>query len=383
MPDIAAKFHDLESVLNSFLLERHNEIHTSSLALIGRQHHFSLGVPGIAKSLLVDETVKRISGVRLFDALLTRITKGEEILGAPNIKDLAETGLVKRVTTGMLPEADVVFLDEIFKCSPAILNALLKALNERKFVVSGGNAVDIPLHTAYGASNELAESEELNALWDRLHFRVHSSPLFELGSFARLLRMDMDPDPQPVLTFDEIRVAHIAASQVVIPDEIIDAYIELKQGLAAEGVTVTDRRWRESVKAVKSEAFFNGRTTARIEDMKPLMHFLWESPESIKPVTRVVLGLSSPIEKEANENMEDLRESFRQYCEAKTSDLPASQISNAAVEMWKKIGRNKDAYKELAGRATEQSNILDAYKALITETNQTLTADLRKFKSGK
>src|SRR5262249_21068596 len=78
----------------------------------------------------------------------------------------------RRVTTGKLPEADLAFLDEIFKASSAILNTLLRLLNERVFENGDGPFVKVPLKLAVAAANEWPQSQEggkeLGALFDRL-----------------------------------------------------------------------------------------------------------------------------------------------------------------------------------------------------------------------
>lgn len=60
----------------------------------------------------------------------------------------------------------MAFLDEIFKANSAILNSLLTILNERRFD-NGKSRQVIPLLAVVAASNELPESEELDALYDR------------------------------------------------------------------------------------------------------------------------------------------------------------------------------------------------------------------------
>lgn len=61
-------------------------------------------------------------------------------------------------------------MDEIFKANSAILNALLTLLNERLFD-NGNERLPVPLLCLVGASNELPESEELDALYDRFLIR--------------------------------------------------------------------------------------------------------------------------------------------------------------------------------------------------------------------
>lgn len=79
-----------------------------------------------------------------------------------------------RQTDGYLPTAEVAFVDEIFKANSAILNALLTLLNERLFD-NGNQRFEVPLLCLVGASNELPESEELDALYDRFLIRKHVS----------------------------------------------------------------------------------------------------------------------------------------------------------------------------------------------------------------
>ena len=90
-----------------------------------------------------------------------------------------------------LPDADVAFVDEIFKaqnqqrrmaertpdacCAQAnssILNSLLTLLNERAYD-NGSRRCPVPLVCLIGASNELPESEELDALYDRFMIRKY------------------------------------------------------------------------------------------------------------------------------------------------------------------------------------------------------------------
>ena len=71
-----------------------------------------------------------------------------------------------------MPEANLVFLDEIFKANSAILNSLLTLINERLFY-NNGTPVQVPLMSVIGASNEYPEEEEgLEALFDRFLFAI-------------------------------------------------------------------------------------------------------------------------------------------------------------------------------------------------------------------
>ncbi|WP_328398991.1 AAA family ATPase [Streptomyces sp. NBC_00390] len=121
---------------------------TVVLCAVAGEHLLVIGLPGTAKS----EAVRRVSqqlGGQLFEYVLGRFTEPNEIFGPVDLRRLRE-GVVEVETTGMLPEADVAFLDEVFLGSTAILNTLLGLLNERTFR-RGSTSVDVPLRVCVGA----------------------------------------------------------------------------------------------------------------------------------------------------------------------------------------------------------------------------------------
>src|SRR5262245_57677214 len=171
------KLQTLERELAASLIERDEVIRASLVALLARQHLVVLGPPGTAKSALVTELANRISpqngaGLRNFAYLMTRFTTPEELFGPVSVSGLKRDEY-RRITAGKLVEAELVFLDEIFKASSAILNALLKIANERVFH-NGGQEMHVPLISLFGASNEMPQGNELEALWDGflMSFRV-------------------------------------------------------------------------------------------------------------------------------------------------------------------------------------------------------------------
>src|SRR5262249_5861064 len=142
------KLQALERELTASLIERDEVIRASLVALLARQHMVVLGPPGTAKSALVTSLAERIStqnggGLRSFAYLMTRFTTPEELFGPVSVAGLKRDEYV-RITAGKLVEAELVFLDEIFKASSAILNTLLKVANERIFH-NGDQEMQVPL----------------------------------------------------------------------------------------------------------------------------------------------------------------------------------------------------------------------------------------------
>src|SRR5262245_6511859 len=107
--------------------------------------------------------------------MLTRFTEPNEIFGPIDLARLRE-GTVATVTAGMLPEAEFVFLDELFNANSAILNNLLTVLNERIYR-RGAETHHLPMLSLFSASNHLPEDDSLKALFDRFLLRCHVDQL--------------------------------------------------------------------------------------------------------------------------------------------------------------------------------------------------------------
>jgi MoxR-like ATPase len=194
------KLLQIEQELKKTYFERGEEIRGSVLALLAKQHVLLLGPPGSAKSLMVEDLCGRIGG-NYFDWLLTRFTTPEEIFGPISLKAL-EQDKYTRITAEKLPEAHIAFLDEVWKASSSILNTLLRIVNERKFD-NNGSPQKVPLLTLFGASNELPESGELSALYDRFLLRYITQYIADPQNFVNMLALPQAP-PEARITLDEL-----------------------------------------------------------------------------------------------------------------------------------------------------------------------------------
>ena len=259
------------------------------VCLAAGENLFLLGPPGTAKSALVHELGRRIEG-RTFDYLLTRFTEPNELFGPFDIRRLKEGELVTN-TEGMLPEADLVFLDELLNANSAILNSLLMALNERVFR-RGRETRALPMLMAIGASNRLPEEEALRALFDRFLARVHCGNVAEarLGEVldAGWRLAGAAPEP-PALRAAEIRAFGALLPQVDLTAARSD-YLDLIGKLRRAGVPISDRRAVKLQRLVAGSALLCGRLHALPSDCWVLAH-TWDTEEQ----QEVIAALLQPL----------------------------------------------------------------------------------------
>lgn len=251
------------------LVERENLVELVVLAAVANEHVLVIGPPGTAKS----EAVRRIShalGGSYFEYLLGRFTEPSEVFGPVDIQKL-RMGVVETQTAGMLPEAEIAFLDEVFRGSTAILNTLLGILNERKFR-RGKTALDCPLRVCVGASNALPEDEALAAFSDRFLVQVFVDAVAD-PQLEDLLASGWELGEQQ-RGVTNVAAIDAAASKVKSVDlsavrpHLADAIRTLRQG----GVSLSDRRSVRVQKLVAAAAVLDGRSAAGPQDLWPLIY---------------------------------------------------------------------------------------------------------------
>jgi MoxR-like ATPase len=248
------------------------------IALTAGENLFLLGPPGTAKSALVSALGRRLGGVT-FEYLLTRFTEPSELFGPFDIRRLRDGDLVTN-TEGMLPEATLVFLDELLNANSAILNSLLMVLNERVFR-RGRETRRLPTLTVFAASNRLPEDEALSALFDRFLIRVVSDnvPADRLADVLHAgWAMDRAaPAAAPTFGVDDVRqlgraVALVDLSDVVVP--LANLVVQLRNA----GLAFSDRRAVKMQRLVAASALLAGRTRGRPSDLWVFRH-AWDTLE--------------------------------------------------------------------------------------------------------
>lgn len=267
-----------------------------ALALVAGEHLFLHGPPGTAKSALIRHFARAVRG-RYFEYMLTRFSEPNEIFGPVDIARLRE-GTVATVTAGMLPEAEFVFLDELFNANSAILNNLLTVLNERVYR-RGAETHRLPMLSLFSASNNLPEDEALRALFDRFLLRCHVENLPRdllphlLGAGWELEKTP--PAESSLAAADLSRLGRSIYDVELTP--ALEAYREAVGKVRDLGIALSDRRAVKVLKLLAASAVLCGRDRVQPSDLW-VLRYVWDREEQIDALAALVNGL---LEQHADE----------------------------------------------------------------------------------
>ena len=393
------RFKLLLREMNRGIYEKETEISLSLLAALAGESIILLGPPGVAKSMVARQLKNAFRDAHSFEYLMSRFSTPDEIFGPVSIQKLKSSDTYERAVDGYLPTADVVFLDEIWKAGPAIQNTLLTVINEKIFR-NGNREMHLPLKLLVAASNELpAKGEGLEALWDRFVIRIESRPIKMEKNFRAML-LEVKSEERRVknstdLFEDTISDEQIGADVSISPaeyaewsqaidkigvkEEVLDAISRIRKALRAvkvdeaaerRNIYVSDRRWKNIVRLLRTSAFMQDREEVDICDLLPIYHCLWQEPEERDAIRSIVIrSLFAPFADKLVEMKKALAEDIQYHRVRKNPDDgrdyegEIESLSDGLTSLERQLGDNlfvsaddkaeisaylRDFYKELA-----------------------------------
>ena len=406
------RFKQLLGEMNRGIYEKETEISLSLLAALAGESIILLGPPGVAKSMVARQLKTAFRDAQSFEYLMSRFSTPDEIFGPVSIQKLKTSDTYERAVEGYLPTADVVFLDEIWKAGPAIQNALLTVINEKIFR-NGNREMHLPLKLLVAASNELpAKGEGLEALWDRFVIRIESRPIkLEKNFRAMLLDSHADflgptdftdstdstdfsgftgglghADFADNADFSDLKITSEEYAEwteridkIGVKIEVLDAISAIRKSLRAVNVDeaaerrniyVSDRRWKNIVRLLRTSAFMQDREEVDICDLLPICHCLWQEPEERDAIRNIVIrALFSPFADKLVEMKNALAEDIKYHRvrrnpeDGRDYEGEIETLSDGLSSLERQLGENlfasaddkaeisaylRDFYKELA-----------------------------------
>ena len=403
------RFKLLLQEMNRGIYEKNTEISLSLLAALAGESVILLGPPGVAKSMVARQLKTAFRDAQSFEYLMSRFSTPDEIFGPVSIQKLKTSDTYERAVEGYLPTADVVFLDEIWKAGPAIQNTLLTVINEKIFR-NGNREMHLPLKLLVAASNELpAKGEGLEALWDRFVIRIESRPIkLEKNFRAMLLESHADfsrstrglghADFADNADFSDLKITAEEYAEwaekickIGVKEEVLDAISAIRKSLRAVNVDeaaerrniyVSDRRWKNIVRLLRTSAFMQDREEVDICDLLPIYHCLWQEPEERDAIRSIVIrALFSPFAEKLVEMKNALAEDIKYHRVRRNPDDGRDYegeieiLSDGLTSLERQLGENffvssddkaeisaylRDFYKELAFTRQDTMKLYEA-----------------------
>ena len=403
------RFKLLLQEMNRGIYEKNTEISLSLLAALAGESVILLGPPGVAKSMVARQLKTAFRDAQSFEYLMSRFSTPDEIFGPVSIQKLKTSDTYERAVEGYLPTADVVFLDEIWKAGPAIQNTLLTVINEKLFR-NGNREMHLPLKLLVAASNELpAKGEGLEALWDRFVIRIESRPIkLEKNFRAMLLESHADfsgstgvlghadfadnADSSDLkITGEEYAEWAEKICKIGVKEEVLDAISAIRKSLRAVNVDeaaerrniyVSDRRWKNIVRLLRTSAFMQDREKVDICDLLPIYHCLWQEPEERDAIRCIVIrALFSPFAEKLVEMKNALAEDIKYHRvrrnpeDGRDYEREIETLSDGLTSLERQLGENlfvssddkaeisaylRDFYKELAFTRQDTMKLYEA-----------------------
>lgn len=371
------KLHDriqkIRDALSEGLIEKEDVVRLLLLTAIAGESSFLLGAPGCGKSMLARRMalafkVDGENGVKYFETLLNQFSTPEDVFGNISLKALnGELEECKgkeeyrRLTENMLPEADIAFLDEIWKASPAILNTLLTIINERKFH-NGSKVMDVSLKALFAASNELpAKNKGLEALYDRFVLRLCVGYIKDEDSFFEMI--DGSSSSEFELS-DEVKKLQITNEELKAWKEKIDAVSlsdEAKAVISAirkelvhrnnnmgdedkkngELFEVGDRRWKKIAHILKTSAFLNDREQVDLMDCQLIEYCIWSTEKQFGQVRDIVKKCIEENGLDCDSAIDEINEQIEEF----KSDVDEQWFEETKEPVMYKMSDGQTAYK--------------------------------------
>jgi MoxR-like ATPase len=297
------RVQELISYMSKGLFEKEHILMMALLCAVAGESIFILGPPGTAKSLVSRRLKMGFKDAKSFEYLMSRFSTPDELFGPVSISKLKNEDKYERLVDGYLPDADIVFLDEIWKAGPAIQNTLLTAINEHIYQ-NGSVSLKLPMKVLIASSNELPnEDEGLEALWDRFIVRIVSNCISNEKTFYKMIQDNSNQEiivPERLLLTEQlIREWRNDIMTINIPAEVFSWTTNIREQLQLEqqkeGVNkmdfyISDRRWKKVFNLMRASAFLNNRHSLQITDMVLLIYCLWNKVESIPRIIDIVLS---------------------------------------------------------------------------------------------
>jgi MoxR-like ATPase len=280
----AERMQRVQKATSAVIFGQEQVIERTLVTILSGGHALLIGVPGLAKTLLV-ETLGKILGLDAKRIQFTPDLMPSDIIGAEVLEDSTAGRRSFRFVKGPI-FAQLLMADEINRASPKTQSALLQAMQEHHVTVAGQRH-DVPLPFYVLATQNPLEQEGTyplpEAQLDRFLLQVDVG-YPDLSAERRMLFATTGSDErrvEQILTAPELMAIQRLVRQLPVPDKVVEAILKLarsaRPGTGAGGDTDRLIAWGPGPRAsqalmlaVRAKALIDGRLAPSVDDVVAL-----------------------------------------------------------------------------------------------------------------
>ncbi len=285
MSDVAAiqnlvqKRTELKKEIAKIIVGQDDVIDQILLSIFSGGHALLVGVPGLAKTLMVN-TISQALGLDFKRIQFTPDLMPSDILGSEILDESRNFKFIKGPIF-----ANIILADEINRTPPKTQAALLEAMQERSVTIAGQNyKLDLP-YFVLATQNPIEQEGTYplpEAQLDRFMFAIKLDyPSFsEEVDVVKSTTSDKNPMINPLFTAQEIIDFQHLVRRIPVADNVIEYAVTLVSKTRPNNPLSNDyiknyldwgagpRASQNLILAAKANAAFNGKYSPDIEDVK-------------------------------------------------------------------------------------------------------------------
>jgi len=277
--ELVGHYTELKNEIHKVIVGQDQVVDQVLISIFSRGHCLLVGVPGLAKTLLVN-TIAQTLGLSFNRIQFTPDLMPSDIIGSEILDETRHFKFIKGPIFN-----NIILADEINRTPPKTQSALLEAMQERS-VTASGNTYTLPAPFFVLATQNPIEQEGTyplpEAQLDRFIFNIwvdYPSYLEELA-IVRATTSDMKFELKQILSSEQILSYQDLIRRIPVADNVLEYAVKLvgKTRIASEfAVPITKdyitwgagpRASQYLVVGAKCHAALNGKYSPDIEDVK-------------------------------------------------------------------------------------------------------------------
>lgn len=233
------KYNELNKEIGKVIVGQHDVIEHVIVSIFSRGHSLLVGVPGLAKTLLVN-TIAQSLGLSFNRVQFTPDLMPSDIVGSEILDENRQFRFIK----GPL-FANIILADEINRTPPKTQSALLEAMQE-KSVTTAGNTYKLPEPFFVLATQNPIEQEGTyplpEAQLDRFMFNIWVDyPSFEEEmNVVKNTTTDSNVQLKPILNAEEILFYQNLIRKIPVPENVMEYAVRLASKTRPETAAADD-----------------------------------------------------------------------------------------------------------------------------------------------